>query len=74
MLSPTVCQEANYSLHGSFFILMIGCVLLQVDLCFDQLVFKLSEHMFGYYKTRAARYAISLDHSGLLGGGVAVYT
>jgi hypothetical protein len=28
----------------------------QVDLCFDQLVFKLSEQMFSHYKSLAARY------------------
>jgi cytoplasmic FMR1 interacting protein len=28
----------------------------EVDLCFDQLVFKLSEHIFAYYKSVAARY------------------
>ncbi|KAG6555871.1 hypothetical protein Mapa_002513 [Marchantia paleacea] len=27
----------------------------KVDLCFDQLVYKLSEHMFSYYKSCAAR-------------------
>lgn len=32
-----------------------GLLKLQVDLCFDQLVYKLSENIFGYYKSRAAR-------------------
>eukprot|EP01018_Ginkgo_biloba_P020742 Gb_18364 [translate_table: standard] len=31
----------------------VACIV-GVDLCFDQLVFKLSENMFAYYKSRAA--------------------
>lgn len=33
----------------------------EVDLCFDQLVFKLSENMFGYYKSRAASEMLDLS-------------
>ncbi|KAL2641399.1 hypothetical protein R1flu_008986 [Riccia fluitans] len=32
----------------------------EVDLCFDQLVYKLSEHMFSYYKSCAASKALDL--------------
>ncbi len=38
--------------------LMVANGIFQVDLCFDQLVFKLSEHIFAYYKSVAARYNI----------------
>ena len=42
------CQLGTF-LYGA------NCVLYQVNLCFDQMVYKLSEQIFQYYKQLAAK-------------------
>lgn len=56
----TCCIQC--SRHWRLKCIHIDCVYCgwQVDLCFDQLVFRLSEYIFGYYKSRAARYFIDV--------------
>ena len=46
-------QRALRALHQRF---LFDEVEAEVNLCFDQLIFKLSDQVYTYYKTHASRY------------------
>ncbi|KAI5067235.1 hypothetical protein GOP47_0017763 [Adiantum capillus-veneris] len=47
-------DSAEFALHGLKQRFLYDEIEAEVDLCFDQLVFKLTEHMFSHYKSFAA--------------------
>ena len=49
-------DSAHYALHHFKQQFLYDEIEAEVNLCFDQLVYKLSEHIFAYFKQKAARY------------------
>lgn len=52
-------DSAHYALHHFKRQFLYDEIEAEVNLCFDQLVYKLSEQIFHYYKHLAARYGLT---------------
>ena len=62
-------DSAHYALHHFKQQFLYDEIEAEVNLCFDQLVYKLSEHIFAYFKQKAARYVSRIT---LIGYGCVV--
>ena len=53
-------DSGHYALHHFKKQFLYDEIEAEVNLCFDQLVYKLSEHIFAYFKQKAARWVVIL--------------